>query len=383
MKKILLLCGASQTVLNFRVGLIQALKDAGWNVSASVLDSKYKEEIRALPIDRLFCAEQSNRSLNPFALLRLKRYYQKIIGEIRPDVVMTFMLKPNTLGVTAAHKAGVKHIVSMVEGAGDVFINRGLKWAIVRKTVCCLYKKSFGYSKKIIFLNNDDKAEFIERRLVKEERCKVIPGVGVDLERFAFMPMKNRRTFLMVARMLKTKGVYEYCECARIVKKKYPDAVFNYLGAESTVTLSDIREYIDDGSVNYLGVTKDVRAYLGECTAFILPSRYREGVPMSIMEAEATGRTVITSDNIGCRETVKDGYNGFLAGAADVKKLAEKAIRIIEHPEEAEEMGKNARLFAEEKFDQRKINKIVLSIIGEDVGGENRKSSGKQELQIG
>ena len=127
MKKILLLCGASQTVLNFRVGLIQALKDAGWNVSAAVLDSKYKEEIRALPIDRLFCAEQSNRSLNPFALLRLKGYYQKIIGEVRPDVVMTFMLKPNTLGVAAAHKAGVKHIVSMVEGAGDVFINRGLK----------------------------------------------------------------------------------------------------------------------------------------------------------------------------------------------------------------------------------------------------------------
>ena len=103
LKKILLLCGASQTVLNFRVGLIQALKDAGWNVSVAVLDSKYKEEIRALPIDRLFCAEQSNRSLNPFALLRLKGYYQKIIGKIRPDVVMTFMLKPNTLGVAAAH----------------------------------------------------------------------------------------------------------------------------------------------------------------------------------------------------------------------------------------------------------------------------------------
>lgn len=112
--------------------------------------------------------------------------------------------------------------------------------------------------------------------------------------------------------MLKTKGVMEYCECARIVKQKYPDAVFNYLGSEGTVKIADIQEYIDDGSINYLGKTKDVRPYLEDCSVFVLPSCYREGVPMSIMEAESVGRAIITYDNIGCRETVIDGYNGFL-----------------------------------------------------------------------
>ena len=99
-----------------------------------------------------------------------------------------------------------------------------------------------------------------------------------------------------------------------------------YLGTESNVTLADIREYLDDGSVNYLGVAKDVRPYLENCTIFMLPSRYREGVPMSIMEAEAVGRAVITSDNIGCKETVKDGYNGFLVPKGDAEMMAEKAI---------------------------------------------------------
>ena len=364
MKKILLLCGASQTVLNFRVGLIKALKEAGWQVSVSVLDSKYKEEIQTLAIDKLFCAEENNRSVNPFAALRLKKYYKKIVKEYNPDVVMTFMLKPNTFGVAAAHKAGVKNIVSMVEGAGDVFINRGVKWAIIRKLVCFLYKKSFRYCKKVVFLNQDDRSEFIARRLVKEAQCALLPGIGVNLDRFAFKPLKNQKTFLMVARMLKTKGIYEYCKCARIVKRKYPDAVFNYLGAEGNVTLADIREYLDDGSVNYLGVVKDVRPYLEDCTIFMLPSSYREGVPMSIMEAEAVGRAVITSDNIGCKETVKDGYNGFLVLTGDAEMMAEKAIWCIEHPEETEEMGKNARAFAEEKFDSTIINnKIVHSII--------------------
>lgn len=214
----------------------------------------------------------------------------------------------------------------------------------------------------MFFLNEDDKQEFIDRKLVQSGQCESIHGIGVDLERFSYRPIKNRRTFLMVARMLKTKGIYEYCECARLVRKKYPDAVFNYLGAEGNVKVVDIQEYIDDGSVRYLGTTNDVRPYLEECTAFILPS-YREGLPMSIMEAEASGRAIITSDNVGCRDTVREGYNGFLVEKGNAQGLSEKAIRCIEHPEEAEQMGRNSRTFAEEHFDQEKINEKIVSIL--------------------
>ncbi|MBQ8658076.1 MAG: glycosyltransferase family 4 protein [Clostridia bacterium] len=361
MKKILLLCVTSQNVITFRAGLIKTLQENGCAVSVVAFDDEYKEEIKALNVD-FYCIKEKNRGMNPLKILSLKGKYKKLIQTIQPDTVFTFMLKPNTFGVKAAKSAGIKNIYSMVEGAGDVFIHNSLKWKAVRFVVCRLYKSSFKNVKKVFFLNNDDKTDFLARKLVKEEQCEVVHGIGVDLEKFPCKPIKNQRSFLMIARMLETKGVYEYCKCARIVKQKYPDAVFNYLGAEGTVKLADIQEYIDDGSVNYLGTTKDVRPYLEECSAFVLPS-YREGMPMSIMEAEATGRAIITSDNVGCRDTVENEYNGFLVEKQDYSALAERCLEIIANEEKIIEMGKNSRTFAEKYFDSRAINEQIYKVV--------------------
>ena len=360
--KILLLCVTSMSVLNFRQSLIKKLQEKGFSVSVCAFDSENKNSIEELGVG-FHCISENNRSTNPLKVLSLEKKYERLIKEVNPDIVFSFMLKPNTFGVMAAKKAGVKKIFSMVEGAGDVFINNSLKWKIIRFVVCLLYKRSFKYSKKVFFLNNDDKNEFISRKLVKEEQCEIIHGIGVDLERFAFKPVKNKRTFLMVARMLKTKGIFEYCQAARIVKQKYPDAVFNYLGAEGTVKIADIQEYIDDGSINYLGTTKDVRPYLESSLLLLLLSSYREGLPMSIMEAESVGRGIITSNNVGCRDTVIDGYNGFLVEKNDYKTMAEKCIWAIENPEKAIEMGIHSRKFAEERFDQKVINEKIYQII--------------------
>ncbi len=361
--KILLLCCTSNSVLTFRKGLIKALREKDCSVDVCTFDDEYKSQILDLGVG-FHCVSDKNRSLNPFKVLSLKNRYCKVIKEVKPDIVFTFMLKPNTFGVLAAKKAGAKKIFSMVEGAGDVFINSGLKWKIIRKCVCHLYKKAFKNSQKVFFLNNDDKAEFISRKLVKEEQCETVRGIGVDLDYFTYKPIKNRNVFLMVARMLKTKGIFEYCECARLVKKKYPDATFNYLGAEGTVKIADIQEYIDDGSINYLGTTDDVRPYYEDCVAYVLPS-YREGMPMSIMEAEAVGRAIIATDVNGCRDTVVDGSNGFLVTLGDYTAMAEKVIWCIEHPEETEFFGVNARKYAEENFDQKKINVGILKICNE------------------
>lgn len=366
MKKILLLCASSNSVKNFRQPLISKLKDEGFRVGVCAFDEENKDLIEEWGVD-FFCISSNNRSLNPFHLLKQKSSYKKLIKEYHPDVIFTFVLKPNTLGGMAAHSVGVKSIYSMVEGAGDAFINNNFKWKIIRFVICRWYKKAFKYAKKVFFLNQDDESEFIARKLVREEQCELIHGIGVDLERFAQKPVKNERTFLMVARMLKTKGVYEYCECARIVKQKYPDAVFNYLGAEGTVKVADIQEYIDDGSICYLGTTKDVRPYLENCL-FLLLCSYREGLPMCIMEAEAVGRGIITSDNIGCRDTVVDGYNGFLIPQGDIAYMAEKTIWAIENTNEAIQMGINSRKFAEENFNQEKINQIIVEIINETQG---------------
>lgn len=363
MKRVLLICVSSQSVINFRKNLILRLKDEGCEVTVVAFDNEYEEAILSLGVD-FYSVKDKNRSTNPLNILSLQRKYEQIIERVNPDIVFTFMLKPNIFGVLAAHKKGIENIFSMVEGAGDVFINNTPKWKLVRFVVCCLYKQAFKHSKVVFFLNNDDKSEFIERGLVKAEQCEIIHGVGVDLNRFEFKPIKNDRTFLMVARMLKTKGVLEYCECARIVKKKYPDAVFNYLGAEGTVTLADIKEYIEDGSVNYLGTVSDVRPYLEDCTAFVLPS-YREGFPMSILEAESVGRPIITYDSIGCKEAVEDTYNGFLVPMKDIESLCEKCICLIDNFDMAKTMAENSRKLAEQKFDQNIINKQIESIIFE------------------
>ena len=361
MKKILLLCVTSQNIITFRAGFIKTLQEKGYEVTVVAFDDEYQEEIQKLNV-AFYCVKEENRGMNPLKILTLKGKYKKLIKQIQPDVVFTFMLKPNTFGVMASKSAGVKNIYSMVEGAGDVFIHNSLKWKIIRFVVCKLYKKSFKRVKKVFFLNNDDKAEFIKRKLVKAEQCVVIHGIGVDLEKFAFKPVKNEKTFLMIARMLETKGVYEYCQCARIVKQKYPDAVFNYLGAEGNVKISDIQEYIDDGSINYLGTTKDVRPYLEECTAFVLPS-YREGMSMSIMEAAATGRAVLATDTVGCRDSIINEYNGFLVEKKNYQDLAKKCIWTIENFEQVKKMGGNSRIFAEKEFDSKKINQAIYEVI--------------------
>lgn len=363
-KRILLICPGSDIIVTFRKNLIEKLQSEGYDVSAIAFSHEREKTIREMGVD-FYPVEDSNRSVNPFKVLAIKKTYYKLIKKINPDKVITFTLKPNTFGVAACKKAGITEVYSMVEGAGDVFINNTFKWKIIRQIVCLLYRKAFKYSKKVFFQNTDDIKEFTERKLVKNDKCVLINGIGVDTERFDHQPLTSKRTFIMVARMLKTKGIFEYCECARMVKKSYPDAVFNYLGAESTVKKEDIKEYIEDGSINYLGETTDVRPFLKDCTAMILPT-YREGLPVSVMEAESVGRAIIISDTVGCKTVIKDGYNGFFCEKGNAGSFAEKATWIIDHPEEAEEMGNNSRKFACENFDQKKINDYIFRQIEEN-----------------
>ncbi|MBQ3040450.1 MAG: glycosyltransferase family 4 protein [Clostridia bacterium] len=361
MRKVLMLCPTSRSVKNFRLPLIRKLVKEGYSVTVCAFDDEYKSLINETGA-KMIVVKGRNRSLNPFALIKLKKSYVSIIKQEKPDVVLTFVLKPNVYGSLACKKAGVTKVYSFVEGAGDVFINNSLKWKLVRFVVCKLYKKAFKISRKVFFLNNDDKNEFVNRNLVFENKCEIIHGVGVDIERFSPKPIENRNTFLMIARLLKTKGVIEYCEAARKVKKLYPQATFNLLGPEGTLTKSDIQQYIDDGSISYFGETTDVRPYIEDCSVHVLPS-YREGLGLVNAEAGAMGRPIITGDTNGTRDTVIDGYNGFLVPIKNSEALAEKMIYFLENPQAIETMGLNARKYAEENFDQNKINEKICEII--------------------
>ena len=361
--KILLVCTKSSVLVNFRKKLIEKLQAEGHEVCGLAFDNDNEELLKERGV-KLYHFKDANRSLNPFKVLSLKNRYAKAIKEINPDLVFTFMLKPNIYGVQGAKKAGFTNIYSMVEGAGKVFIYNSLKWKLIRKLVCHGYKKAFKHSKKVFFLNSDDKKDFVKRGLVKDEQCELIHGIGVDLEYFQQKPIKNHNTFLMIARLIRAKGVFEYCEAAKIVKEKYPNATFNLVGPEGTIKAEDIKEYTEKGTVNYLGKTSDVRPYLEETSVHVLPTYYREGMVMVNMEASASGRAVISCDNTGTRETVKDGYSGFLVPIKNAQAIAEKMIYFLENPEQIEVMGKNARKYAEDMFDHRVINEKICEVIG-------------------
>ena len=359
MKRVLMFCSSSQNIYTFRIPLIYKFRNEGFDVYATAFDDDYADELKKENIN-FISINDSNRSVNPLKALKLKGKFYSIICDVHPDIVFTFMLKPNTFGVLAAKKAGIKNVYSMVEGAGDPFINNGIKWNIIKKIECYLYRKSFRYTKKVFFLNTDDIDEFVRLNLVKKEKTVRIYGIGVDFNKFKYENVNSEsNTFVMIARMLETKGVYEYCKCAELVKKEFPEAEFLYLGAEGTIKASDIKYYIDNNYVTYIGSVKDVRPYLARSLVLILPS-YREGMPMSIMEAETSGRGIITTDAVGCKDTVIDGYNGKIVPKAEYKSIAEICIKIINNKNIAVEYGLNARKYAEKNFDSRMINDIIF-----------------------
>ncbi len=359
--KIFLAMTRSSMVVSFRRELIYELKARGHDVGVIAFDAERQEEIESFGVS-FWCIQQDNRGLNPFSMKKYQDEIKHILTNEGCDLLFTFQMKPNIFAVKAGKQAGVKNIFSMVEGLGDVFVADSLKFKLIRIVASRLYKSAFKHVNKVFFLNSSNQDEFLNRGLVKEAQCELIDGIGVNLERFEKKEIKNEKIFLMVARMIPTKGVFEYCECARRVKTKHPDAVFNYIGAEGPIMIDDIKEYIDDGSICYLGTTPDVRPFLEECSAFVLPS-HGEGMPMSVMEAEAVGRAVITTDAAGCRDSVEDGYNGYLVQTKNIDQLTDKCIYMAEHPDAVHFMGENSRTLAEEKFDSRVTNRKICDII--------------------
>lgn len=208
----------------------------------------------------------------------------------------------------------------------------------------------------------------MHRKYLKKEKCELVDGSGVNMDRFKRNPLPEGNTFLMVSRILKQKGVREYFEAAKIVKEKYPDAKFLYVGAEDktqlALNLDEVRsEFLDSGIIEYCGESNDVPSYIAKSTCFVLPSYYREGVPRTLLEALAMGRPILTTDTVGCRETVKEGVNGFFVPIKDSKTLAEKMIYMIEHREELEKMSDASYNYCKERFDVNIINKRMLEIM--------------------
>ena len=370
MNRILFICNESITVINFRKELILFLLSKGFNVTVAVGDDKYIDKIKKLGVD-VVCKKYSNRSKSPLKNVGLFLFFKKVIKSLKPDLIFTFQLKPNVFGTLAARKTHIP-VLNMVEGLGDPFTSKSFSMKLVRLIVSRLYKKSFKYSKRVFFLNDDDKEEFINRKIVKPDLAFVLNGIGIDTK--LYIPnydLSKEKKVLYLSRLLKNKGVIEYCKLARIVKKKRPDIIFELYGSESELTKEDIADYINDKSVYYGGFSSEVDKLIYSSRIFAMTS-FREGFPRTIMESMALGRPVIAFDTIGVRSAVIDGKTGYLIPFGDLNGFANRIIELIDDDKKIIELGKNARESCVEQCDSNIINGKILEIISSHIKERNK-----------
>lgn len=369
-RKIVIALNTAWNLVNFRAGLIRALVAEGYEVVAVAPNDAYASRLAELGC-RFVALPMDNKGTHPGRDLLLFFRFLSLLRRERPDVFLGYTIKPNVYGSLAAHMLGIP-VVNNIAGLGTAFIRNSWLTRLVR----LLYKTAFSRSHHVFFQNNEDLQMFVERGLVPADKVSRLPGSGVDLGVFHYVPMlslENRSfCFLLVARLLWDKGVGEYVEAARMVRRKYPATTFQLLGFldvknQTAVSSAQMDDWVDEGVIEYLGVADDVKPYLAAADCVVLPS-YREGVPRSLLEAAAIGRPIVTTDAIGCRDAVDDGVNGLLCCVGDASDLAEKMQRIIEmSPNERELMGNAGRKKMELEFDEKIVIDRYLRVTGDIV----------------
>lgn len=308
----------------------------------------------------------SRNGLNPFADLRTYKSLVSFLSAEKPDKIFIYQAKTISYGCIAAQKCNISDVYVLMGGLGSVYRGVGLKNAIVRGVMSMLYKAAFENCRKVIFQNRDDSGVFLRRKLVKPEKVEHINGSGVNLEEFVPTNLPSVPAFLFLGRIIADKGVMEYLEAAKRIKKLCPSVRFMIAGAFDTNPTSlgnkDIEPYVKDGIVELLGFQDDVRKCIADATALVLPS-YHEGTPKTVLEAMAMGRPIVTSDAPGCRETVINGHNGFLVPVRDVDGLVEGMLKIISNREMAERMAEKSLKMVREKYDVKLVNKEIARIM--------------------
>lgn len=306
-----------------------------------------------------------SRGANPIKDFGLIIEFWSIYRKIKPDVVLHYTIKPNIYGTLAASILRIPAI-NNVCGLGTVFLKKGM----VSQVAMALYRWAFRYPKKVFFQNPDDQKLFLDRKLVPATITDLIPGSGVDLQRFAPVSSgKNENfTFLLISRLITDKGVLEFIDAVKELRGKGVNAKFQILGPKDPkhkrgIQLETIDEWIHSGIVEYLGTTDDVRQYINKADCVVLAS-YREGTPRTLLEAASSGKPIIATDVPGCNNVVVNNYNGLLCKMKDSKDLAEK-METMAHLEESvlKEMGANGRRKMELEYSEDiVINKYISAI---------------------
>lgn len=355
---------AAWNVVNFRAGLVRGLLQAGYEVVVIAPDDGHAEAVRALGA-RFTSIQLDRKGRNPLVELSTLQRYRTVLREVHPAAYLGFTIKPNIYGSLACHRLGVP-VLNNIAGLGTMFGKRSLSSFMVR----ALYRLALRRSARVLFQNDDDQDLFLQDGIVKPTQCLRVPGSGVDLARFAPVPLPSEASapttpvkFLLSARLLWDKGVKEYVAAARLLRQRGVNAQCSLLGLfdvgnPGAISQRQLEAWHDSGVIRFLGSAQDVRVPLTDADCVVLPSFYREGVPRTLLEAASMARPLIATDAIGCRDAIDDGRTGYLVRPMDAVDLADKMELFVRAtPEERARMGRLGRQKMADQFDEQ----IVVS----------------------
>ena len=351
---ILITVNAAWNIWNFRRHIVDALIADGHRVTVLAPADDSVTNLKSIGCHFL-PLEMNVKGLNPLQDFKLIQRFKRVFRSERPDVILSYTIKNNIFGAMAA-KAYKTPFVPNVTGLGTAFLSGGLLQAVAQG----LYRKSFAPLSYIFFQNKDDQELFVKRGLVQSKQSYLLPGSGIDLEHFSaaeYPKATKGPVFLMIARLLRDKGVIEFVEAARQIKSRHPQVRFHLLGAtgsenRSAIDATTVQDWVAEGVIHYLGTTNDVRPAILDASCVVLPS-YREGAPRTLIEAAAMARPVITTDVPGCRAVIDRDVSGFLCQVRNAKSLASAIERFLElSPSQQQIMGRAGRIKMEREYDQ-------------------------------
>lgn len=347
----------------FRTPIMKELLSRGHEVFAITPKGEKNQALKDIGC-KVINYEISRQGLNPFKeKLAIESIYQAI-KDLELDVLHTFTAKPNIYGTFAAKKAAIPIVLNLVEGLGSFYTTNSFKNILIRNIMQRLYKKAFSLSNGSVFVNSDDPKFMIERGIIKEEKVKIIKSVGVDTDKFNrdnFTTSHNKKTrVLMVARAIWDKGIKEYYQAASLLNEKYGNLEFLLVGdTDEGNSTCATEEFLQSGCVTWLGHRDDIAELTASCDIYVLPS-YREGLPVTLLEAASMSKPIVTTDTVGCRDVVEDGYNGFLVPIKDADSLAQKIEQLILDENLREQMGKRGRERVLKEFDVKMVVKQYM-----------------------
>jgi glycosyltransferase involved in cell wall biosynthesis len=362
---IIVAANTSWGLYNFRKNLILSLLAEGYRVVAISSHDDYLGKLQSLGCECINIGVDSGGK-NPFKDIKTIIQLFNVYRKIQPLVVLHFTPKICIYSSIACSLNNISFI-SNISGLGVLSSEHGF----LSKLVKFLYKLSQRKASKVFFQNEIDRSSFIDSKIVAYDITDRLPGSGVDLDYFTVEKYKKNTNvkFILVARMLYAKGIVEYVDAAKHIKKIYPNVKFYLLGPAdvdnpSAISQSTIDSWSNKGYIDYLGSAKDIRKYLSNVDCVVLPSYYAEGVPKSLLEAGAMGKIIVTTDTAGCRDTVDEGVNGFLCAPKNVEDLINKLEVVINMiGSDRIHMGLNSRKKMEKEFDE----KIVLDKYKEEI----------------